>query len=285
MMKRVIKGMCSAALHAYDLSARLARRLAFQPEPGQCVAFYYHGVSEENRGRFAAQLDYIQARATFLGLDQERPLAPGRRYAAVTFDDALVSFLRHGYPELERRQIPVAVFVPTAFIGRNPGWGAEGFRIEASDPVMSLEELRELARKPGVSIGSHTARHASLVQCAEAEARRELQESKAVLETALGLPVRMVSFPYGAFSERELRLARELGYTVWVTTRPDPMVSVVAAGEVGRVGADPRDSMLELYLKLAGAYRWQSWIRPVGDLLWNRRLKRPHPAPAGPKHA
>jgi peptidoglycan/xylan/chitin deacetylase (PgdA/CDA1 family) len=66
-----------------------------------------------------------------------------------------------------------------------------------------------------MSIGAHTVSHPILSLSSEEEARREIQDSKSLLERALGRPVWAFAYPFGnpaTMGEREVRLAREAGF-------------------------------------------------------------------------
>ncbi len=68
------------------------------------------------------QLDWVQARYTFVSLDElAAALEDGRktppRIAAVTFDDGYADVYHHALPLLKRKGIPAAVFVVTDLIG------------------------------------------------------------------------------------------------------------------------------------------------------------------------
>jgi peptidoglycan/xylan/chitin deacetylase (PgdA/CDA1 family) len=91
---------------------------------------------------------------------------------------------------------------------------AQNLHSERRWRLLSIAELRQL-KEAGMSIGAHTLSHPVLSLCSEEEARREIQQSKIDLETALGRPVWALAYPFGnpsTMGERELRLAREAGF-------------------------------------------------------------------------
>jgi peptidoglycan/xylan/chitin deacetylase (PgdA/CDA1 family) len=88
----------------------------------------------------------------------------------------------------------------------------------ASDRQWQLLGHAELKRliESGMSIGAHSLSHNVLSLCSEKEARREIRDSKTVIEQALGTPVWAFAYPFGdpsTVGERELRLAQEAGYS------------------------------------------------------------------------
>jgi peptidoglycan/xylan/chitin deacetylase (PgdA/CDA1 family) len=97
---------------------------------------------------------------------------------------------------------------------------------EAYD-LMDWDELTRLDPSL-VTIGSHTLTHPILTTLAPAEARREIQDSRAALERRLGRPVRHFCFPNGDRSPALIEMARQ-AYDSAVLVEPG----------VIRPGADP----------------------------------------------
>jgi peptidoglycan/xylan/chitin deacetylase (PgdA/CDA1 family) len=80
--------------------------------------------------------------------------------------------------------------------------------------LLNISELRRLA-DAGMSIGAHTISHPILSLCSEEEARREIQESKTLLERALGRTAWAFAYPFGnpaTMGEREVSLATDAGF-------------------------------------------------------------------------
>jgi peptidoglycan/xylan/chitin deacetylase (PgdA/CDA1 family) len=88
---------------------------------------------------------------------------------------------------------------------------------------MTWQEIAALAADPLVTIGAHTVNHPILAKVSEAAVRSELENSRAVIEAALGTRPQHLAYPVGdrtAAGPREFRIAAELGYKTAVTTRP-----------------------------------------------------------------
>jgi peptidoglycan/xylan/chitin deacetylase (PgdA/CDA1 family) len=224
-------------------------RLFGPAAPGRCTTLYYHCVLPQHRLGFARQMDMLLKRAVPVPVDYPEALEPGKRYAAVTFDDGFTSVAENGLPELIKRKIPATIFVLSDLLGQTPGW--KGY----PDRFMSLEELRALPADL-ISLGSHTRTHAFLPNLTEDEARDEIVVSRLELAKMLNRECTLFAFPYGAFNERLINICREAGYKRIFTTLPYP--AELGPGEFvsGRVTVDPTDWTIEFYLKLSGAYRW-----------------------------
>jgi peptidoglycan/xylan/chitin deacetylase (PgdA/CDA1 family) len=92
---------------------------------------------------------------------------------------------------------------------------------------LTLDELRDLASRPGVEIGAHTFSHPSLALLPAVEQERELAGARARLEELLGRPVTLLAYPFGKpgdVSEETEDLARRAGYRAAFTTVPRRLV-------------------------------------------------------------
>ncbi|MFT4098105.1 MAG: polysaccharide deacetylase family protein [Rhodoblastus sp.] len=129
--------------------------------------------------------------------------------------------------------------------------------------------LRKLARHPLVTIGAHTLTHPMLAKHPDAVARREIFESKTIIERETGVQVKHFAYPVGdpgSAALREFVLARQAGFESAVTTRP----GMIFPEHSGHLTALPRlsvngnhQSLATLDILLSGA--------PF--MLWNRGRK------------
>jgi peptidoglycan/xylan/chitin deacetylase (PgdA/CDA1 family) len=254
MLKRLVKLLISLTLRGWDLASQglVGRR----PTP-TCVALYYHSVDAAQRRRFALQMDTLLRLTRPIAAGQRPPLNGCTRYSAVTFDDGFVSVVENALPELEQRNIPATLFIPTGSLGASPAWVRNPSAPAARERVMSEAQISALRHHPLVSIGSHTVSHPNLARLDDTRAAFELAESRAQLEAIVGRPVTLFSFPHGAYTSRTLELARASGYERVFTIAPQRACLAADSFILGRVAASPGDWPLEFQLKLLGAYRWQ----------------------------
>jgi peptidoglycan/xylan/chitin deacetylase (PgdA/CDA1 family) len=123
----------------------------------------------------------------------------------LTLDDGYADN-RLAFAELARRGFPATLFAVSR-PERNE-WEAEPPL--AARPLFSPGELRELG--PLVEIGAHTRSHPALTSLDDEAAREEIAGSRRDLESALGRPVTLFAYPYGAYDERVRRLVEEAGF-------------------------------------------------------------------------
>jgi peptidoglycan/xylan/chitin deacetylase (PgdA/CDA1 family) len=87
---------------------------------------------------------------------------------------------------------------------------------------MDWPQIVNLAADPLVTIGAHTVNHVTLAKVGEAALRAELEQSRAVIEAAIGVRPQHLAYPGGdaeAAGSREFKVAAELGFKTAVTTR------------------------------------------------------------------
>lgn len=260
MTRQIISSVVGAA----DSVARVVRgsRMA-----GSCVVINYHSIAAESRAQFGRQLDLLLQWAKPISAVHEQALERGVRYVAITVDDLFCSFVQNGLPELIARKIPVTVFVPTGYLGRKSAWEDYGGENKVGEEVASAEDLRRMSAIETVHFGSHCVSHPDMARLSETDARRELRESKEALEQLTGRKVVGLSFPYGSYGERDMKLAFEAGYQFCFDSTPQSIFSELHGGLIGRVSAQPTDSDFDFRLKVAGAYRWVRWASA-----WKRKM-------------
>ena len=153
---------------------------------------------------FARQLDAVAARlarepAADDGDGDGGAGGGGRRAPAVaiTFDDGHASNVDIALPMLLERGLAGLFFVTADWVG-------------AREHYVDADMLAGLVRA-GMSVGAHGATHRFFDDLSGPEARSELIRSRRTLESAVGAPVRSMSFPGGRHDGAARRLAREAG--------------------------------------------------------------------------
>jgi peptidoglycan/xylan/chitin deacetylase (PgdA/CDA1 family) len=111
---------------------------------------------------------------------------------------------------------------------------------------LDWEELSALAVTPGLTIGAHTLTHPRLATLTEADAAREIAESRDIIAQRLGRQIDFIAYPVGdpaSAGEREARLAAQAGFVAALTTRPGHL----HAAQATRRHLWPRVSLNGLY--------------------------------------
>lgn len=90
-----------------------------------------------------------------------------------------------------------------------------------TDLMMTTAQVRDLHRS-GIEIGAHTIDHPILESTDDATAERQIAESKRVLETITGAPVRSFAYPNGRpgrdYSARHVAMVRSTGFDLALST-------------------------------------------------------------------
>jgi peptidoglycan/xylan/chitin deacetylase (PgdA/CDA1 family) len=117
---------------------------------------------------------------------------------------------RIAHDVLHGRLVECAAAARDAVLAQLATWAGDA-ELEAPRPL-DVVGLRELAARPGHSIGAHGVDHLALSRQPVDAQQREIAESKRVLESALGSEIRDFSYPYGDVSASVARRVRAAGY-------------------------------------------------------------------------
>ncbi|WP_262386738.1 polysaccharide deacetylase family protein [Streptomyces sp. TRM49041] len=134
------------------------------------------------------------------------------RAVVLTFDDGFADLPGPTAEALAARSLPATAYLTTGAI--TPGRSS----LLPPAPMMALGQAPRLEQY-GIEIGAHTVTHPQLDTLTPRDLRRELRESRLVLEGALGHAVTHLAYPHGYNSRAVRHAARAAGYTSAVAVR------------------------------------------------------------------
>lgn len=175
-----------------------------------------------------------------------------RGMVALTFDDGFASLYDEMFPVLRRYGLPATVFLvaqtlsaqgrPVDWVDTAPEWPLATLTV---DQVLEMQDA-------GVDFQSHSWAHQDLTTLDDAELRRDLADSRDVLESLLGRPVRQLCYPRGRHDSRVQDAARRTGHThaYALPERPEPPGDFA----IPRVGVHRGNSLRVVRVKDHRAY-------------------------------
>ena len=164
--------------------------------------------------------------------------------ALITLDDGWVSGYNNAWPILKKYPYPFTLFIYINYVG-------------TGGKSMSWDQLAEL-RDAGVDIESHTYSHSNLrvpgggvdakskaMIKADVAAlgkdgwlRKEIIDSKKVLENKLGIKVNAIAYPFGIYSKEALEVVKEAGYEAAFTVYGQQLVWSAPYDRLGRYAVE-----------------------------------------------
>ncbi|GAB4281068.1 MAG: hypothetical protein Kow0029_26010 [Candidatus Rifleibacteriota bacterium] len=179
-------------------------------------ALCYHQVSPIASGKFSLstdkfrkQLEYLKSRnfKSLTSEDLEAIFVQGKEIPdnsiVITFDDGFKTVYDHAFPIMKEFGFKGIVCIYPNFIG--------------SGNAMSWNQLADLL-KNGWSVESHSMSHANLAAGSylprneNVFLKREITDSKSLIEKKLGNKVRFMVWPYGVYNRKTIQAAKAAGY-------------------------------------------------------------------------
>lgn len=224
----------------------------------------YHAVQPDWQSPMAAAPQAFAAHCAWLArhrtvvpladavqrLDRRARLPRG--LSALTFDDGFAGLFDHAMPVLARTGLPATVFLVARTLttqGQSVDWvddpPATRLRTLTPDQVLEMQAA-------GVAFESHSYAHLDLTRLSFDDCVRDLRDSRDVLESILGRPVRLLAYPRGRHNATVRAAADRAGYTYAFTLpegreEPGPFA-------VPRVGVYHGNGLGTLRLKTAPPY-------------------------------
>jgi len=172
------------------------------------------------------------------------------KYINISFDDGFRDVYDYAYPLFKALQIPFTIFLVGNFPeGTSDLWwiqmeqyysdDVDGFEasmkriyqsnrnmrdamhvLTDSEPdyelcsrlALSWSQLKEMVNSGWCTIGSHSMTHPGLTRLCLDEVRKELLDSRKVIEENLGVKVKHLSYPHSMFNADIQKIVKELGF-------------------------------------------------------------------------
>ena len=102
-----------------------------------------------------------------------------------------------------------------AFVQGLLQWACLRVNVDCGKPVLSISQLQQVSQSPWIEIGAHTLTHARLGALPVAQQEKEIVDSRKKLESWIGKPVTLFSYPYGSkwdFTSQTKSLVRQAGF-------------------------------------------------------------------------
>ena len=130
-----------------------------------------------------------------------------------------------GLPEQKRNMLIEEIAVMSA-VNIPAGLGKE--------MILSWDEVREM-NNDGIAFGAHSVTHPILTNLPPEQAKREISESKKIIEERVNQPVTAFSYPGGRFSNDTTSLLKDSGFRCALTSVPRMTNPESNPYELGRI--------------------------------------------------
>ncbi len=146
---------------------------------------------------------------------------------------------------------------------------------EKADLSVTWSEIREMEQSGWISFGAHTVHHPILGYLTDYnEVKREVENSRILLEQQLGHPVNTFAYPVGKqehITTNGLRAVREAGYDWAVTTIGGVNTPSVDHHMLHRIEVNLWDHWLVMAAKTSGVFDFLLRLRSVARRLLRRK--------------
>ncbi|AKQ75433.1 polysaccharide deacetylase [Bacillus licheniformis WX-02] len=184
--------------------------------PARIPILMYHSISSGNslrvpEGEFRGHMKWLKDNGYYTLTPEEAYIVltqdkmPSDKCVLITFDDGYTDNFEKAYPILKGYGMKATIFM----IGKSVG----------GKNHLTEKQMNEM-RRNGISIQSHTIHHVELNGLAPGQQLDEMTRSKALFDRMFSQNTVMLSYPVGRYNEDTLKLAKQAGYQMAVTTEP-----------------------------------------------------------------
>lgn len=203
--------------------------------PAHIPILMYHSISTGNSLRvpeekFTEQMKWLKDHGyytlspeeAYVVLTQDRK--PRRKCILITLDDGYTDNFRKAFPILKKNDMKATIFMIGSAIG--------------AKNHLTKQQMAKMHQN-GISIESHTIDHLELPQLSPERQRKEMVNSKQLLDRLSQQQTTILSYPAGRYNDDTLRLAKQTGYKMAVTTKPGSASRVQGLYTLHRIRITP----------------------------------------------
>ncbi len=262
------------------------------------LSIYFHNPSKKE---FETSIKWLQQQGLQLLsiADLEQIMLKQHTFpkggAVITVDDGWQGNETNIVSVAETYKVPVAIFISTQPVQDGTYWWsylAQAKKLNLSPPpvqvlkevrneerllrveeykkkinlvreALTVEQVRKISKSKYITLGGHTHSHPILTNCTDEQVFFELLHSKRTLESWTGQSIIYFTYPNGNFSEREITVLEELGYSLAFTCNAKPIASDDLRHEfmLPRLGFREGASFAENICRMTGV--WQATLRKL----------------------
>lgn len=198
----------------------------------------------------------------------------------ITFDDGHIGNYKL-LPLIKKYKIPVSIFLCASIINTNRNFwftykpseakkgelkkiinserlailNKYGYNQEEEHEIpQALNKSQIMEMKEYVNFQSHTLFHPILTQCNYEDAKKEIIDSKKLLENEYDLKITAISYPNGDYTKREIEIAKEGGYRCGITVDYGFNSNKTDAYKLKRISIKDTCNLDELIVKSSGVW-------------------------------
>lgn len=170
-----------------------------------------------------------------------------KKAVVITFDDGYDNNFINAFPVLKKMGFPATVFIQADGVNR------KGYMTDEDIMILLDNEIE---------IGSHTIHHGFLPNLDTEAKRKEIYDSKSMLEMIIRNPVTLFAYPGGGIDEESRKMVMDAGYEGAVATAPGHQFGAKDPFALKRIRISrTADNLFVFWIKISGFYSLIEEIR------------------------
>ncbi|MDO8601490.1 MAG: polysaccharide deacetylase family protein [bacterium] len=150
--------------------------------------------------------------ADIIGHEGEVP----KKTAVLTFDDSFEDVYLNAFPILKKYGFPASVFIATDFIGREQKNESTGILFKTLD----WPQIKEMHESGLIDFEPHTCNHQELTKISLEEAKKEILDSRRIIEEGLNKKCHFFAYPRGKYNQGVVNILKENNFLATLTVNP-----------------------------------------------------------------
>ena len=158
------------------------------------------------------QVISLKALADIIGRKEEIT----RKTVVLTFDDGFEDNYFTVLPILKKYGFPATIFLAVDFIGKEKKSESTGISVK----TLNWDQIKEMHKSDLIDFEPHTCSHQELTKISQEETRKEILDSRRIIEDGLSKKCYFFAYPRGKYNQDIMGILKENGFLAALTVNP-----------------------------------------------------------------
>ncbi len=203
---------------------------------------------------FDQQMKYLSENFKTLKL-KDLDIFKDKLGVVITFDDGFFDNYQYAFPILKKYNLPATVFLVSDFVFNNIDITKEWLPYNGLKPL-SVEQIKEMSASGLIDFGSHGKTHKKVSLLSNEDFKKELTESKKIIESCVGKSIESYAFPFGQKLDQgnfSLDFFKSFDFNYVCTTEWGINKDTTSKAFLKRIRIDGDDTLTDFKNKLNGS--------------------------------
>jgi len=181
-----------------------------------------------------------------------------KKAVVLTFDDGYQDNYFNVWPILKKYNFAATIFLVPGLIGQEMN-NAQKIPLK----ILDWPQIQEMHQSGLVDFQPHSLTHPRLDKISLEQVRKEIKESRKIIEERLNKTCSFFAYPFGKYNEEVKQIVKKEGFKAALSIKAGLVKEGDDVFELNRISVNSRISLVRFRAKLKGLILPKKWVKRI----------------------